>query len=79
MNKPKLTVKVPIEVYLIKDKVYAWCACGESTNQPFCDGKHKGSGIQPVIFKAEETKSRYLCACKQSRSPQFCDGAHNRN
>ncbi|MCP3685587.1 MAG: CDGSH iron-sulfur domain-containing protein [bacterium] len=24
-----------------KPDVYYWCACGESKNQPFCDGAHK--------------------------------------
>ena len=30
-------------------KKYAWCACGESTNQPFCDGSHKGTGFSPIL------------------------------
>ena len=29
----------------------AWCACGESENQPYCDGSHdrKNTGKRPVI------------------------------
>ena len=39
MNKPKCCQKMP---YVQKGEIkkYAWCACGESTNQPFCDGTH---------------------------------------
>ena len=29
---------IPVEVK--KDKYYYWCACGQSKNQPFCDGSH---------------------------------------
>ena len=78
MDKPKIAGKSPISVDLIKDQTYVWCACGKSSNHPFCDGKHNGSGISPVFFKAEETKTMYLCACKQSNVPHFCDGSHNR-
>ncbi|MGK7371680.1 MAG: CDGSH iron-sulfur domain-containing protein, partial [Candidatus Halalkalibacterium sp. M3_1C_030] len=27
----------------IEAGTYAWCACGESDNQPYCDGSHKGT------------------------------------
>ncbi len=29
----------------------AWCACGESEKQPYCDGSHarKNTGKQPII------------------------------
>ena len=28
----------PIAIDVEKEKTYAWCACGKSKNQPFCDG-----------------------------------------
>ena len=34
------TKKEPYLVKGKKDKNYAWCACAESSNQPFCDGTH---------------------------------------
>ena len=29
-----------------------WCSCGKSSKQPFCDGSHKGSEFNPVVYKA---------------------------
>ena len=45
----------PYQVDLEEGRMYAWCACGLSERQPFCDGKHKDTGIEPVRFKAEAT------------------------
>jgi CDGSH-type Zn-finger protein len=55
---------------------YAWCACGRSQSQPFCDGSHKGSGLRPVFFTAERSETVWLCGCKHSHQPPFCDGSH---
>jgi CDGSH-type Zn-finger protein len=65
---------MPVE--LEKGKNYAWCSCGESTNQPWCDGKHKGSSFKPLVFTAEEDKTGWMCTCKHSSKPEFCDGSH---
>ncbi len=77
MKSPKIAGTSPIKVELEKGKRYAWCTCGESTNQPFCDGKHKPAGeYSPLVFVAEESKTVHLCTCKQTKNPGFCDGAH---
>ena len=76
MSKPKIAGKAPIPVELEAGKRYAWCTCGESTNQPFCDGSHKGGDYTPKVFVAEESKTAYLCTCKQTSNPAFCDGSH---
>ena len=76
MATPKIAAKEPIPVELEAGKNYAWCTCGESTNQPYCDGKHRGSNFAPLKFTAEETKTVWLCACKHTKNPGFCDGAH---
>ncbi len=78
MAKPTIAARNPIPVDLEAGKTYAWCACGNSSNQPFCDGSHKGSEFSPKVFIAEETKTAYMCQCKHSGSPMFCDGTHKK-
>lgn len=68
----------PIEVELETGKTYYWCRCGKSNKQPFCDGSHKGTGIEPLPFKVEEDKKYWLCVCKKTGNPPFCDGTHNK-
>lgn len=55
---------------------YYWCSCGKSTNGPFCDGSHKGTGKEPAAFVIEKTQKVALCNCKRTKTPPFCDGAH---
>lgn len=76
MELPKRAGDSPIAVELEEGKKYAWCSCGLSENQPFCDGKHKGSGMAPKVFTAEKSETKYLCTCKQTKNPSFCDGSH---
>lgn len=76
MNEAVIFQKSPIAVDLEAGETYAWCACGRSAKQPFCDGSHKDTGMKPVIFKAEETKTAYLCACKKTAGAPNCDGSH---
>lgn len=78
MDKPKVAAKVPVPVELEEGKKYAWCTCGESDNQPWCNGAHKGSSFTPKVFIAEETKTAYMCQCKATANPGFCDGAHKK-
>ncbi len=77
MDKPKIAGKAPIKVSIEEGKKYAWCSCGESTNQPYCDGSHKGTGFTPTVFVAEESKDVHFCTCKQTgREMGLCDGSH---
>jgi CDGSH-type Zn-finger protein len=58
---------------------YLWCACGRSSTQPFCDGSHADSGLQPISFEVtRRSGTQWLCGCKHSRHPPHCDGFHNR-
>ena len=77
MTVPKIAQKSPFAVDLIEGKNYAWCACGLSQKQPFCDGSHSVTGLSPVVFRAKATETVYLCGCKHSKNGQFCDGTHS--
>ncbi|GCB60423.1 hypothetical protein scyTo_0012738 [Scyliorhinus torazame] len=73
-----IAARHPFEAELEAAKRYAWCACGYSKKQPFCDGTHKTvpSAPEPLRFKLEEAKKVWLCGCKQTKNPPYCDGTH---
>ena len=77
MTKPHVAACQPKEVELVEGKKYAWCACGYSEKQPFCDGAHKKCELRPMVFTAQKTEKAYLCQCKYSKNPPYCDGSHN--
>lgn len=58
--------------------VHWWCACGRSSHPPFCDGSHKGTGIQPVKFETLVQTTVWWCQCKHTKTPPLCDGTHKR-
>lgn len=76
MSEVKRAGDEPVEVTLEAGKKYAWCACGRSATQPYCDGSHKGTGLSPVLFTAEKTGTAWLCRCKQTQNAPYCDGSH---
>lgn len=76
MENSKVAGKTPLLVDLVAEKNNAWCACGRSTNQPWCDGSHKETGISPVIFKATKNRKAAICMCKQTANAPYCDGSH---
>jgi len=73
---PVAAGNTPVIIELEKDKKYAWCSCGKSANQPWCDGSHKGTGLTPQVFEAKEKKNYALCICKKTSNVPFCDGSH---
>ena len=75
-SKPVIAKKGPYVVEVEKGKTYFWCACGRSKTQPFCDGSHKGTGIEPVKWQADETRKKGFCGCKATENQPLCDGAH---
>lgn len=80
MNETKLPAcaqKSPYGVTVEQGKKYFWCACGLSKKQPFCDGSHKGSGIDPVPFTAEKAETVWFCGCKATKTRPRCDGTHS--
>jgi CDGSH-type Zn-finger protein len=78
MPEPQVAQKGPFPVEVEASKIYFWCACGRSANQPFCDGSHKGTGFSPMKFEATESTTVYFCGCKHTATPCFCDGSHAR-
>ncbi len=76
MAEPTIAQKAPYPVDVEAGKKYFWCACGKSTNQPFCDGSHQDSEFLPHAYEAEESKTLYFCGCKQTNGVPLCDGTH---
>ena len=76
MGKAKIAGKTPQMEQLEAGKNYAWCSCGKSSNQPWCNGSHKDTEFTPKIFKVEENKKAAICMCKQTSTPPYCDGTH---
>ena len=76
MSEPERPQLNPYQVELEAGKRYAWCRCGRSKKQPFCDGSHAGTGIEPMMFTAERTELALLCGCKDTGDPPYCDGSH---
>ena len=68
----------PVAVDLEPGRDYHWCRCGRSSRQPFCDGSHRGTGLEPQGFSVDEAREAYLCQCKQTGNPPYCDGSHKR-
>lgn len=73
---PKSSQNAPYPIDVKEGKIYAWCTCGLSEKQPFCDGAHKGTEFKSLKYKATSTKTLYFCGCKKSGDKPFCDGSH---
>lgn len=71
--QPDTASRAPVEVAVESGKVYWWCACGRSQQQPFCDGSHKVTQVTPLKYKAAETGTKLFCVCKRTQTPPFCD------
>ena len=78
MPDPVIAQKSPMPVDVEAGKNYFWCACGQSKNQPFCDGSHAGTDFQPLKWTADETKRVFFCCCKHTAGQPICDGSHNK-
>lgn len=76
MDEARIAGRRPIVLTLAKGQAVAWCACGQSANQPWCDGSHRGGAFRPVMFTPETDGPAALCACKRTAGAPLCDGSH---
>jgi len=77
MDKPKIAQKHPYVMDMEAGK-YAYCTCGESKKDPFCDGSHAGGEFRPEIIVLDEDVKVPWCGCKHSKKGAICDGSHAR-
>lgn len=75
METPNIAAKQP-QVLQLEPGNYWYCTCGNSDNQPFCNGAHQDTGFTPLQFTLEEKQQVALCQCKQTGNAPFCDGSH---
>jgi CDGSH-type Zn-finger protein len=76
MTAPVCPQKAPYPVLVKAGDTVWWCACGRSAAQPFCDGSHAGTGIEPVPYTVTTDRTVWFCGCKATRQAPHCDGSH---
>ena len=75
MPDPDCPQKMPY-VLQVEPGTYAWCRCGKSATQPYCDGSHADTEFRPEVVKIEEARNVAWCGCKRSGNGAMCDGTH---
>lgn len=67
---------IPINIHLEEGKIYKWCSCGATWNEPWCDHKchFQMTRNRPIVFNVDKSGYYKLCNCKQSANAPFCNG-----
>ena len=76
MSDAKVAGTAPV-VLQLDEGTYFWCSCGQSANQPWCEGSHAGTGFNPVTVEVDTAKTLALCLCKRTGDQPCCDGSHS--
>lgn len=79
LPEPVIASLKPFYCELKAGRTIAWCRCGRSKRQPYCDGRsHVGSGFEPLCYTIQAGEEEVLlCGCKHTGTPPFCDGTHS--
>ena len=77
MTDPEVPQKAPY-VIDVEPGRYAWCSCGRSNKQPYCDGSHSGTGMVPLVCEVDAAGKKAWCGCKHTGNPPYCDGSHSK-
>ena len=75
MSEPIIADRKPA-LLTLEPGTYYWCSCGQSQNQPFCNGAHKDTDFKPLQFEITKQQKVALCQCKYTKKSPFCDGSH---
>lgn len=69
MSKPVIADNKPKKIKLEQGEEYLFCACGQSSDQPFCDGTHAkaDTDLTPQSFTAERPKTPF---CANANTPE---------
>lgn len=70
MSNPIIAQKSPFITELTEGDKKAWCSCGHSSKQPFCDGAHakNQTGMKPVLYKCDKSGEYAFCGCKHTKT-----------
>ena len=61
----------PFPKTIKKNKVYFWCACGKSANQPFCDRSHKKTKKHLLNLIVKNLKKYFFVAVRKAKTNHF--------
>ncbi len=52
------------------------CHCGESLQEPLCDGDNGAECRKATVFHIEKAGMIPICRCGRSGTDPICDGSH---